>query len=238
MKILDFDFYDKKRSRNIPVAIFKPIGEGKNYPAIIFSPGYQSQEQLRKEGLNYKVYNFLAEYFTSKGFVFISIQHDMLGDDGLETVDPEAIQDDARKHLYIRGKENILFVLESLKKEKPTIEFDNMIFAGHSNGGDIAKYFTNQHPEYVKSLILFDSRRAKLVPKNNLKVLMFEADDTMTDEKVIPEPYREDNSKRSNLDLVIVKPSGAMHRSYKDEFINEEVKNKIFISLDWFLNYY
>ncbi len=59
------------------------------------------------------------------------------------------------------------------------------ILGGHSNGGDIAKYFAGLYPKMVRSLVLFDARRAKLRPQLPLSVLMFEADDTTTDIGVI-----------------------------------------------------
>jgi len=127
---------------------------------------------LLKEESVYKRYTYLAEYFTLKGYSFISIQHDILGDnDGLETVDPKAIQDEARQHLYIRGTDNILFIIESLKQQSLSLRLDKFILAGHSNGGDIAKYFTALNPSLVDALILFDARRAKLRPASLLPVL-------------------------------------------------------------------
>ncbi len=166
----------------------------------------------------------------------MTIQHDVFGDvDGLETVDPNAVQDEARRHLYIRGEANILFAIAQLKQQNLPLNLDKFIFGGHSNGGDIVKYFVNQHPALVRSLILFDARRARLKPKAPLPVLMFEADDTTTDIGVIPDPVEENNSIRSNLDLTIIKPSGALHESYMDDYITGELKNRVFSALDWFL---
>jgi pimeloyl-ACP methyl ester carboxylesterase len=166
----------------------------------------------------------------------VSIQHDVFGDvDGLEKVDPNAIQDEARRHLYIRGEANILFALAQLEQQNLPLHLDNLILSGHSNGGDIAKYFVNQHPELVRSLILFDARRARLRPISPLPVLMFEADDTTTDVGVIAEPVQENNAIRANLDLTVIKPSGALHASYIDGEITEPLKKKIFTALDWFL---
>lgn len=188
----------------------------------------------------YKCYTYLAKYFTKKGYAFITIQNDILGDDdGLETLDPKAIQDEARRHLYMRGESNILFVIKSLKRIKNiSLKLNKLIFSGHSNGGDIVKYFANNHPKLTQNLILFDARRAKLKLKTKLHVLMFEADDTTTDLEVIPNPMQKDNSMRSNLDLIIVKPSGALHESYTDQCIYNKLKNEIFNTIDWFLKFH
>ena len=240
MKTLYFDFYDESRQRQVPVSVYLPEKEGNNLPTIVFGPGYQGLEGLREEELlkSYKCkqYTYLAEYFTATGYAFVSIQHDIFGDvDGLEKVDPNAIQDEARRHLYIRGKTNILFALAQLEQQNLPLRLDNLILSGHSNGGDIAKYFVNQHPELVRSLILFDARRARLRPISPLPVLMFEADDTTTDVGVIAEPVQENNAMRANLDLTVIKPRGALHASYIDDEITEPLKKKIFTVLDWFL---
>jgi pimeloyl-ACP methyl ester carboxylesterase len=236
MKTLHFDFYDESRKRQVPVSVYLPEKEGNNLPTIVFGPGYQGQEDIQKEELVYKKYTYLAEYFTAKGYAFVSIQHDVFGDvDGLEKVDPNAIQDEARRHLYIRGEANILFTLAQLEQQNLPLRLDNLILSGHSNGGDIAKYFVNQHPDLVRCVILFDARRARLRPISPLSVLMFEADDTTTDTGVIAEPVQENNAMRANLDLTVIKPSGALHASYIDGEITKPLKKKVYAALDWFL---
>ena len=236
MKTLYFDFYDESRKRQVPVSVYLPENASNPLPTIVFGPWYQGQEDVQKEELVYKKYTYLAEYFTAKGYAFVSLQHDVFGDvDGLEKVDPNAIQDEARRHLYIRGEANILFALAQLEQQNLALRLDNLILSGHSNGGDIAKYFANQHPDLVHCVILFDARRARLRPISLLAVLMFEADDTATDAGVIAYPDEENNAMRANLDLTIIKPSGALHTSYIDGKITEPLKKKIFLLLDWFL---
>jgi pimeloyl-ACP methyl ester carboxylesterase len=236
MKTLYFNFYDVSRRRQVPVSVYLPKKADGLLPTIVFGPGYQGQEDVQKEELVYKKYTYLAEYFTDKGYAFVSIQHDVFGDvDGLEKVDPDAIQDEARRHLYIRGEANIMFALAQLEQQNLPLRLDNLILSGHSNGGDIAKYFANQHPDRVHSVILFDARRARLRPISPLPVLMFEADDTTTDVGVIAEPAQENNAMRANLDLTVIKPSSALHASYIDSEITEPLKKKIFSALDWFL---
>ena len=237
MKTLYFNFYDKARKRQVPVAAYLPENFETQLPSVIFGPGYQGQDDLQKKELSYKRYAYLAEYFTAKGYAFITIQHDILGDnDGLETVDSQAIQDEARRHLYIRGGENILFAIEELKRQNLPLQLDKFILAGHSNGGDIAKYFVNNNPSLTRALILFDARRARLRPQALLPVLMFEANDTATDTGVIADPMQENNSMRSNLDLIIIKPSEALHVSYVDDYITDELKKRVFAGLNWFLS--
>jgi dienelactone hydrolase len=126
-------------------------------------------------------------------------------------------------------------VIEQLKQEELLLNFNQIILGGHSNGGDITKYFINNNPSVAPKAILFDARRAKLKPKMPLSVLMFEADDTTTDSGVIADPIQGNNAMRTNLDLRIIKPSGALHASYSDNFKDEKLKQNIFDYLDWFL---
>lgn len=236
MQIYNFDLYDKVRQRKVPIIVYLPTTHSAQLPVVIFNPGYQGQEELLTEKLVYSNYCYLAEYFTNKHYAFITIQHDILGDDdGLETIDPDAIQDSARKHLYIRGEENILFVLKELRNKKIPIPLDKFIIGGHSNGGDIAKYFINNNPYLVNALVLLDARRAFLRPQHPVKVLMFEADDTTTDDEVIALPIQGNNDMRSNTDLIIVKPQHALHQSYSDDYITSSLKARIYRCLDMFL---
>jgi len=238
MKTLDITFFDTSRSRNIPVCIYLPKGTGAILPVVIFNPGYWSQESLANTNLSpaYKNYTYLAEFFTSKNYAFISIQHDILGDnDGLETIDPTASQHEAREHLWIRGVKNIFFVLEELKQKFPQFELEKFIIAGHSNGGDIAKYFAGLHHEKISSVIALDGRRCRIAPLVPMKLLMFEAWDTSTDIGVIPDEGTRENPKRANLEYVIIKPKNALHMSYADELVTEDIKRVIYRGIEWFL---
>jgi len=230
MKTKELIFTDQTRSRDVPVCIYGCENSIDNMPVIIFSPGYQDQEELSASSteLFYKSYTYLAEYFTQKGYAFITIQHDMLGDnDGLETLDPKAMQSEERKHLWQRGQDNILFVIGQLKADFPNYDFDKFIISGHSNGGDIAKFFADNYPEKVSHIIAMDARRC---PVRSGKLLMFEADDTTTDIGVIP-----DEGKRDNLEWAIIKPKGVKHLSYMDEYTDNDIREHILRSIDWFL---
>lgn len=230
MKIQEFTFKDQARSRNVPVCVYWCKNNADKIPVVIFSPGYQDQEELSDSNIKhvYKDYTYLAEYFIQKGYAFITIQHDILGDnDGLETIDPNGIQAEERKHLWQRGQENIAFAISKLTVNFPTFDFDTFIIGGHSNGGDIAKFFASHHPENVSHIIAMDARRC---PIHSGKLLMFEADDTETDIGVIP-----GEEKRDNLEWTIIKPKGAKHISYMDQHISDYVKQYVLRSIGWFL---
>jgi len=238
MKILDFSFIDHTRERNVPVGVYLPENISDKLPVVIFGPGYQGQDVLSddKAELGYKKYEYLAEYFTSKNYCFISIQHDIKGDtDGLESIDPNAPQAEARKHLWLRGGQNIKYVIDELKQKLPELAFDQFIIAGHSNGGDIAKFYANNHPEQISHVIVLDGRRCPINPSLDLTILMFESNDTTTDVGVLPDEGTEQSPKRNNLEWVVIKPKNATHIGYNGRYITEELKNKVLRSIEWFL---
>ena len=239
----EFDILDISRNRQIPVAVYLPEGELLNIPVVIHSPGYGGGQQKfikYSQGIGnwpYKDNTYLAEFFTNRGYAFISIQHDIVGDaDGLETLDSNAVQAIARKHLWERGMVNIFFCIEELKKQNMSLNFEKFIISGHSNGGDISKYFANHHPELVSYVIVLDGRRCPISPNANLKLLMFEANDTTTDEGVIPGKGDPKPGERANLEWVIVKPRNALHQSYCDSGEQVDVREHTCKAIQWFLD--
>lgn len=52
---------------------------------------------------------------------------------------------------------------------------------------------------------------------------MFEATDTSTDYGVIPDEGTPKNPKRINLELMMIKPKDAIHMSYCDDGITDEL---------------
>ena len=237
MKVTDLELMDLKRSRKIPTCVYLPSSTTlPKIPVVIFGHGYQRQEELApgsKVKIGYKDYEYLAEFFTNKGYGFISIQHDLFGDkDGIDNINQDLNQYEARKHLYIRGEQNILFVIEELSKKFLELDFSKFMMTGHSNGGDIAKFFTNKHQDKILKLITFDSRRCPIEITIDMKILLFEANDTTMDQGVIPS----NRAKRRYLEYVIIKPKKALHVSYNGSYITKELKESVIKDLDWFLS--
>ena len=239
MQLLEQNLFDKTRNRQVPILIYTPDKLSKNTPIVIFNPGYQEQKDLTKPSniLAYKKWEYLAEYFVKKDYAFIIIQHDLPGDtDGLETLDPKLPAVKARHHLWLRGEQSILFIINELKQKFHEFDFSKFIVAGHSNGGDIAKFFSNNHEEMVSHVIIFDGRRCPIKPGSKQRLLMFEATDTSTEIGVLPNEGTQDNPKRMNLEWVIIKPKDAFHTSYRGDMISDELKTKVLKTLDFFLN--
>ena len=239
MQTLEQNLFNKTRNRQVPILIYTPANPKESLPVVIFNPGYQEQKDLSRPDniLAYRKWEYLAEYFVKLGYAFIAIQHDMLGDtDGIENIDPKLSQVEARKHLWIRGEKNIFFVIDELKQQFPEFNFDNFIIAGHSNGGDIAKFFANNHEEAISSVIVFDGRRCPIRAGSKQRLLIFEATDTSTDIGVIPDEGTQDNPKRTNLEWIVIKPKDAFHTSYRGDLISPELKTKVLKAIEFFLN--
>lgn len=66
----------------MPVGVYLPGKADGLLPTTVFGPGYQGLEGLTEEALlksyQCKKYSYSAEYFTTKGYAFMCIQHDVL----------------------------------------------------------------------------------------------------------------------------------------------------------------
>lgn len=230
MKIQELNLFDQARNRQVPILIYTPDNQSQNMPIVIFNPGYQEQKDLIKPDniMAYRKWAYLAEYFTAKDQTFIAIQHDLPGD----TEQLKTMED--RRKLWIRGEQSILFIINELKPKYPNFNFNQFIIAGHSNGGDIAKFFYNNHEEIISQAIIFDGRRCPIKSGAKQKLLIFEATDTSADIGVFPDEGTQDNPKRMNLEWVVIKPKDAFHTSYRGDLITDELKAKVFQALDFF----
>src|SRR5436309_14822180 len=96
-------------------------------------------------------YSFLANVFAARGYFVASIQQDLPSDPPLMT--KVGMPYVGRQGVYEKGEANILFVLEQLKKLQPNADYGHLTLVGHSNGGDTAMYFANEHPEVVSEVV-------------------------------------------------------------------------------------
>src|SRR5450756_1383152 len=93
-------------------------------------------------------YSFLANVFAARGYIAISIQHDLPTDPPMVTKVGELYV--GRQPQYLRGIANIRFAVEEMKKLQPNAEYDHLTMVGHSMGGDISMYFAKIYPENIK----------------------------------------------------------------------------------------
>jgi predicted dienelactone hydrolase len=113
-------------------------------------------------------YSFLTNIFAARGYMVVSIQHDLDTDDPMVTkVGEEYV---GRRMQYNRGVFNIKFAVDELKKQYPDADYKHLTLIGHSNGGDISMYFAKMHPEMVKKVVTLDNLRVPFLTDGNASV--------------------------------------------------------------------
>ena len=131
-------------------------------------------------------YSFLTNTLAARGYMVVSIQHDLTTDDPMVTkVGDEYV---GRRMQYNRGIANILFVIDELKRIYPNADYRRLTMIGHSNGGDISMYFAKLHPDMVKKVVTLDNLRVPFVTDGRVKILSFRSRDPVfkADPGVIP----------------------------------------------------
>src|SRR6201993_3915358 len=179
-------FVDPQRSdRNVSVDIavrrdreMEAMGDMIELPVAILSHGNTVKNTE---------YSFLSNLFAARGYLVVSIQHD------LETDDPMVTKPGGeyvgRRMQYNRGIFNIKFAVENLEKVYPNADYKHLTLIGHSNGGDISMYFAKLHPEMVKKVVPLDNLRVPFVTDGKVKILSFRSHDPVfkADPGVVPD---------------------------------------------------
>jgi hypothetical protein len=147
-------------------------------------------------------YSFLANVLAARGYLVASIQQDLPTDPPLMT--KVGLPYVGRLEVYQRGEANILFVLGQLKKLQPNADYNHLTLVGHSNGGDIAMFCAQQHPELVSKVITLDNLRVPFVLNDKMKILSFRSTDPnfKTDPGVLPTPQE---ARADGIDIVKTK---------------------------------
>lgn len=212
VKLDTLTFFDHTRNRKIPLAFYHPKTDKKiaNQQIIIFNHGYGFNK-----GGDYFVYSYLTEKLASKGYFTVSIQHELTTDNLLPT---EGNLQIVRRPFWQNGSDTILFVLNELKKTKPELDYQHLTLIGHSNGGDMAALFTNQHPTLVYKLITMDNRRMFLPRTAIPKVYTLRSNDYPADEGVLPD---ENEQKKYHI---TVQPTAINHSHMDNKGTDEEKK--------------
>lgn len=174
-------------------------------------------------------YSFLTNTFAARGYLVVSIQHDLAADDPMVTkVNEEYV---GRRSQYNRGIANILFTIEQLKTVYPNADYRHLTLVGHSNGGDISMYFAKLHPELVKKVITLDNLRVPFVTDGRVKILSFRSKDPQfkADPGVVP-----DDETRAKAGIQVVRTE-FQHNDLSDRG-SDQVKGFIGSAVDDFLN--
>src|SRR5436309_11753391 len=178
-------FYDESRG-NRPVAIEVAVRRDKEMqadtgmiklPVAILNHGHTAK---------YTEYSFLADVFAARGYIAISIQHDLPSDPPMVTKVGELYV--GRQPQYLRGVANIRFAIQEMQKVQPNADYDHLTVVGHSAGADISMYFAKLHPEQVKKIVTLDNLRVPFMTDGRFKILSFRSKDPVfkADPGVIP----------------------------------------------------
>ncbi len=211
---------DNLRQRRIPIALSKPTKEKANQQIIIFSHGYG-----QNQGGDYLAYSYLTKYLTEKGYFVVSIQHELPTDD---LIPLDGIPQVVRRQFWDRGADNIMYVINELKKSNAELNFKRLVLIGHSNGADMVALFPQKYPNIAYKIITLDNRRMTLPrTKENPKVYSLRSSDQPADEGVLPT-----DEEKKRFGMTIIKLPNTIHNDMNDRAnssqrkeINEYVLN-------------
>lgn len=203
--------FDKDRQREVPIAVYRPMTEEKiiNQKVVIFNHGYY----YNKYG-SYLKYSYLTEFLASKGFFVISIQHELPTD---SLIPLTGIPQVVRRPFWERGADNILFVINELKKTNPEFDFKHITIIGHSNGADMTALFAQKYPNIAYKIITLDNRRMALPKTKDVKVYSLRSSDQKADEGVLPT-----EEEQNEFGIKIIKLENTIHNDMDDNANNEQ----------------
>lgn len=221
-----YSFYDPARGREVAVQIAvrrdKEIQAGAGLatlPVAVLNHG---------NTVRFTEYSFLANVFAARGYLAVSIQHDLPTDAPLMTQIGE--QYVGRLPVYQRGVANIEFAIGEMKAIQPNADYDHLTMVGHSNGGDISMYFAKLHPDQVRKIVTLDNLRVPFMTDGKFKILSFRSEDPVfkADVGVVP-----DDAICAKAGITVVK-TGYQHVDMSDRG-PDKVKTRIQTLLDKFL---
>jgi hypothetical protein len=220
-------FFDKARNR--PVEVDVAVRRDKEMQANAGMLTLPVAILNHGNTVKFTEYSFLANVFAARGYMAISIQHDLDSDAPLVTKVGELYV--GRLPVYQRGVENIMFAVEQLKKIQPNSDYDHLTMVGHSNGGDISMYFAKMHPDEVKKVVTLDNLRVPFMTDGKFKILSFRSQDAVfkPDPGVVPD---DDTCEKAGITVV---NTGAQHTDMSDRG-PDLLKSKIQGLLDKFLD--
>ena len=174
-------------------------------------------------------YSFLTNLFAARGYLVVSVQHDLTTDDPMVTKAGEEYV--GRRMQYNRGIFNIKFAVEELQKLYPNADYHHLTLIGHSNGGDISMYFARMYPDQIKKVVTLDNLRVPFMTDGKFKTLSFRSKDPVfkPDPGVIP-----DDGVCEKAGITVVR-TAFRHNDMRDTG-PDEVKASIQGMLDKFLD--
>ena len=174
-------------------------------------------------------YSFLANLFAARGYMVVSIQHDLASDAPLVTKVGELYV--GRLPQYHRGVANIRFAIDELKRVQANADYDHLTMVGHSNGGDISMYFAKLYPDQIKKVVTLDNLRVPFMTDGRFKIISFRSKDPVFK----PDPGVVPNDEMCQKAGITVVKTTYQHNDLSDRG-PDHVKNEIQAILDKFLD--
>ncbi len=220
-------FYDAERD-NRPVAVDIAVRRDKEaqakaglfkLPVAVINHG---------NTVKFTEYSFLANIFAARGYLVISIQHDLPTDAPMVTKVGELFV--GRLKQIERGVANIKFAVAQMENVHPSADYDHLTVVGHSMGGDITMYFAKQYPDRVRKVVTLDNLRVPFVTGGKFKILSFRSKDP----EFKPDPGVIPSEEECNKDGITVVNTEFQHNDMRDTG-SEQAKTSIQGMLDKFL---
>src|SRR5580698_2035349 len=173
-------------------------------------------------------YSFLANVFAARGYIVVSIQHDLPTDAPMVTKVGELYV--GRQPQYERDIANIRFAIDEMKQVQPNADYDHLTMVGHSMGADVSLYFAKMYPDQIKKVVTLDNLRVPFMTDGRFKILSFRSKDPVfkADPGVIP-----DDATCEKAGITVVR-TGFQHNDMRDTG-PDEAKASIQGMLDKFL---
>jgi pimeloyl-ACP methyl ester carboxylesterase len=174
-------------------------------------------------------YSFLANVFAARGYLVVSIQHDLPTDAPMVTKVGELYV--GRQPQYERDIANIRFAIDEMKQVQTNADYDHLTMVGHSMGADVSLYFAKMYPDQVRKIVTLDNLRVPFMTDGRFKILSFRSNDPVfkPDPGVVPDA---DICEKAGITVV---RTGFQHNDMRDTG-PDEAKASIQEMVDKFLD--
>jgi pimeloyl-ACP methyl ester carboxylesterase len=221
-------FYDATRG-NRPVAVDIAVRWDKEMQANAGMNTLPVAILNHGNTVKFTEYSFLANAFAARGYLAVSIQHDLPSDPPMVTKVGELYV--GRLPQYQRDIANIKFAIEEMQKVQANADYDHLTMVGHSMGADVSLYFAKLYPDHIKKVVTLDNLRVPFMTDGRFKILSFRSKDPVfkADPGVVPS---EDVCEKAGITVV---RTGFQHNDMRDTG-PDEAKASIQGMLDKFLD--
>jgi pimeloyl-ACP methyl ester carboxylesterase len=221
-------FYDPARD-NRPVAVDIAVRRDKEMQADAGMITLPVAVLSHGNTVKFTEYSFLANLFAARGYITVSIQHDLPTDPPMVTKVGEIYV--GRLPQYERGVANIRFAVEQMRSVEPHANYDHLTLVGHSAGADISMLFARMFPDQTKKVVTLDNLRVPFTTEGKFKILSFRSKDPQfkTDPGVVPD---DEICKKAGITVV---RTTYQHNDMRDTG-PDEAKSSIQTMVDQFLD--